>query len=357
MCGELVYATKITQLWIESVLYGLYINLFAGCVYIYTKRRSNRYTLWMCIAMFTTCTAEVFVDLVNVLLTPRLISGSDLVSDTLFPCEVSLESTRQSSLYQRIDNVAFILFTTKLWLGDSVLVYRCYMVWTTQRWIAMIPAFLLFVTMVFGYAQVGMSYKYYHAQLLAQASSSAADTARVININLWMYRLNTVATATSVATNIIVTVLVVYRIWRDTRQLAATFGSRATRRYDTAIVMIIESGALYTASLLAELISNNVDGDAAYVANYVSDSLTAMLVLIAPSLIIIRIGLNQGYVETFGQSTSTEDPSMTKPAHSIVFAPKIGDESVGNETSLTGRASIAMLDFEVESSPTRQEYV
>lgn len=64
--------------------------------------------------MFTTCTAEVFVDLVNVLLTPRLISGSDLVSDTLFPCEVSLESTRQSSLYQRIDNVAFILFTTKL---------------------------------------------------------------------------------------------------------------------------------------------------------------------------------------------------------------------------------------------------
>lgn len=48
---------------------------------------------------------------------------------------------------------------------------------------------------------------------------------------------------------------------------------------------------------------------------------------------------------------------MTKPAHSIVFAPKNGDESVGNETSLTGRASIAMLDFEVESSLTRQEYV
>lgn len=61
---------------------------------------------------------------------------------------------------------------------------------------------------VFGYAQVGMSYQYYYAQLRSQATPSPASTADVISLGLWLYRLNTVSTATSVALNIIVTCLI-----------------------------------------------------------------------------------------------------------------------------------------------------
>lgn len=359
MCGELIYAAKISQLWIEAVLYGIYLNLFAGCIYIYTKRRSNKYALAMCIAMFVTATGEILIDLVNDLLVPRLVSDSYSVSGTLFACEgtADAERTRQSNIYQRVDNVSFIFFITKLWLGDSILVYRCYMIWAKQRWVAMVPAFLLFVTIVFGYAQVGMSYQYYYAQLRSQATPSPASTADVISLGLWLYRLNTVSTATSVALNIIVTCLIVYRIWRDTFKFANSFGLRTSKKYSTVISMVVESGAIYTAALLAELISNNFKGDPAYVANDISDAFTAMLVVIAPSLIIIRVGLNQGYVESSGHSTTlATDPSGgSRPAHSLVFAPRNLGKSTGNETSLSATDSLAMLDFNVQASPAMEE--
>ncbi|KAG7093245.1 hypothetical protein E1B28_006931 [Marasmius oreades] len=93
--------------------------------------------------------------------------------------------------------------------------------------------------------------------------------------------------AFSLSTNIIVTSLIAGRIWWNAHQLCKLLvGTQPSRLYRRAIAIIVESGAIFSASLLILLVLYSLKFNAVYV----SDSI-AQITGIAPTLIIVRVGM------------------------------------------------------------------
>ncbi|TFY62718.1 hypothetical protein EVG20_g6599, partial [Dentipellis fragilis] len=83
------------------------------------------------------------------------------------------------------------------------------------------------------------------------------------------------------------------RIWFMARQLEMTLGKATGVRYRAAMSMIIESGLLITASQLAVTCTTFIDNVEIY--SYLISDIAQMLMIIAPTLIIVRVGMGQGF--------------------------------------------------------------
>jgi len=63
----------------------------------------------------------------------------------------------------------------------------------------------------------------------------------------------------SLATNTIVTFLSAGRIWWVSREIRASLGKDVVKKYNTAIMMIVESGAIFSVSILIYLVVLSTD--------------------------------------------------------------------------------------------------
>ncbi|TFY76215.1 hypothetical protein EWM64_g7796 [Hericium alpestre] len=93
----------------------------------------------------------------------------------------------------------------------------------------------------------------------------------------------------SLSTNAITTFLIALKIWLMTREIEAVAGHGAMIRYHPIIMIIIESGAIISASQLAAALTSYPAG------NVVASAMMRQLMVFAPTLIIVRVGLRKGF--------------------------------------------------------------
>ncbi|EEB94640.1 hypothetical protein MPER_06512, partial [Moniliophthora perniciosa FA553] len=93
--------------------------------------------------------------------------------------------------------------------------------------------------------------------------------------------------ALSMGTNVIVTSLIAGRIWYIGHHATKNLGRQHGVKYSRAVVVIVESGALYSVSLLILLILFAMGND----AQIILFGCASQIVGIAPTLIIVRVGL------------------------------------------------------------------
>ncbi|KAF8880555.1 hypothetical protein BD779DRAFT_1675893 [Infundibulicybe gibba] len=222
----------------ETLLYGIYIVLFFICVHILlrNKRTLQLPLLVLAILMFSIATADIGVTYAYLL---RYILRGEIAPFTY--------------VYPK-----FILFVTNNVLADTLVIYRCYAVWSHNKRIIIFPCILLLAATICGYGATSHSLK------------------RSFGIYLWM----------TFTLNILVTTLTAGRIWWISQKARRILGSDLVKRYNSAIAVIVESGAIYSSYIIHVILSV-----------LVLDVGLIQMVGIVPTLIIVQVGLGRDTVE------------------------------------------------------------
>ena len=237
----------------------------------------------------------------------------------------------------------FLISFTDL-LGDFVLIYRCWMIWGKDYYIIVLPL----LTSIAGFGRRSSPSKAHipHFQSLACIiavldllitinPTSPTPPPELVPLGLAGYTL-------PLCTNIIVTSLIVYRIWSTSRAVPDSpldsIGSSVTRR---AMMLIIESGALYLLFQLVFVVLFAIPHPAEAILAvmtvqiYVSNASTDSKPIskpdlffsqgIAPTLIIIRVGLG----------ISSENPSGTVASTRLKWIVGTGEQTGTSTTDST----------------------
>ncbi|KAF7350804.1 hypothetical protein MSAN_01642000 [Mycena sanguinolenta] len=231
----------ISQLWVGTFFYGIYLMLFCICIYILLNRPrnlGNTILLVTAIALFTLATVQAIIN---------LVLGAADIDNIDVPYDQLVVGTD-------------VVYALNNFIADGLVIYRCYVVWNNNVWVTILPIMLLITTTVYG---VIVSFSF----------TLPFDP---------FYAL-------SLATNVLVTVLTVGRIWWISRYSRAYLKTAEQRRYASVIAILVESGALYSATVLASMIILSTPS-----VTIVFEPIYQMQIQImgiAPTLIIVRSGL------------------------------------------------------------------
>ncbi|KAJ7057698.1 hypothetical protein C8F01DRAFT_1150712 [Mycena amicta] len=226
----------VSTLWVSTFLYGIYLILFCRCMSILlhgsrspqSQKQPQTVLLVSAIVMFLLSTTSVLV---------FLLQGA----------------TAYGSLRLRLDELQIagaIVYVTNNVVADALLIYRCYVIWNTI-YITIVPLLLLVATMILGYA---------------------------IQLKLFFIL--------SLTTNLLVPVLVAGRLWWVLRRFRGTASEMTRRQGRKAIVILLESGLLYSLVVSIHMVYFHYDNP----MDEVVYAILAQLVGIVPTLLIVRVG-------------------------------------------------------------------
>ncbi|KAJ7455847.1 hypothetical protein FB451DRAFT_1564853 [Mycena latifolia] len=278
----------IACMWAGTFFYGIYLVLFSICLHILLHRprnAANSILLATTILLFTLSTIQAVLNLV---LGSIDILGVDLPEDAI--------GFADDMLYVATNLVA-----------DSLLIYRCWIVWNRNIFI-IIPGFVgVVITSVFGWDQK------IHQEIPGLAP---------------FYSL-------TLATNIVVSILTAGRIWWISRRYCPMQSSKSSAKspYGSTIAIILESGIIYSAFVVARIAVDNVDP---VTVSFMVTEMLRQIMGIVPTLIIVRVGLG----------ISIESSSSTGAANGARSGAgqwQIGAPTLDSETSFAGETNRSFL--------------
>ncbi|KAF7320492.1 hypothetical protein HMN09_00132700 [Mycena chlorophos] len=263
-----IATSTLVALFVESVLYGMFVLLFALAMSVLLgKRRANKRgrsggrTMPMIVAsvvMFILSTIHIAIDL------KRAMQGF------LYGVNIAPVSTASYLL----KSTAYAMQTI---VGDAFMIYRVYLVWDGDK-----RVYLPLVLLLCGGITAGAG------ALQAFAATKHATTGNpifLINLHNWIVSFFSI----TLVTNATSTLLIAARIWlidRSTGNTAKVFG----RRLGPAILIIVESGAIYSVALvilLALYVNNSY-------AQYILLDAEVQIVGVVFTMIIVRVGMGLG---------------------------------------------------------------
>ncbi|OSC99582.1 hypothetical protein PYCCODRAFT_1438145 [Trametes coccinea BRFM310] len=251
--------------------YGVYLVLAAICIHFLLKRRSKtnsqRVILAYTIVMF-------------------ILSTGYFVSATIWSEVEFVESTEDIALFDTLLNGRLAIlkdtfYTTNIWLADSLLIYRLFVVWSGSVLIIIVP-----ICLWIGAVSTGIA-------LLVNTAKPAATLvqADIIHFQTAFYCL-------SISLNILTTLLIAGRLWYQHRQVKSLRAPSAHWDYTSIIAIVIESAALYSVCgiIYIPLVVRQLP------LQFPITALIGSFTSIAPSLIILRVALGTAVT----QETSTK---------------------------------------------------
>ncbi|KAI0710099.1 hypothetical protein C8Q76DRAFT_89167 [Earliella scabrosa] len=260
--------SKLVSIFVQSVLYGIYVTLFFITTNALLWKRPAGHPLrsdmvWISLLMFVIATVHVATNFSRIIL--AFINNADA------PGGPAVFFNQLSNFTQLFGSTLYVMQTL---LGDAMVLYRCYLVWGRNKSVIALPFCLLL-----GSTATGVGILYSFAKVVPEASIF------VVQLSHWI----TAFFSMTFATNFICTALVAYRIWVINHK-HLSFRHRKLR---PIMILIVESGACYSATLLALLILYNVDSWFQYV---VLDAVSPIVGIVF-SVIILRIATGTSSVE------------------------------------------------------------
>ncbi|KAA1475437.1 hypothetical protein DENSPDRAFT_425445 [Dentipellis sp. KUC8613] len=349
MCGEQYFVARILDLWVMTVVYGLYVALFGGSIYVLRYRRPNKYYLVTSVALFLLTTGYIGVTLAAVLDEPLAVSSSVYRNNTLESCNLD----DPEKVYDELTN-AYIIGVAQAamsacinFLADGVLIYRFVALWPQRRWIAFPLGALLLAPAA---ASLALLYKVVQIYLLIHSRSMTTVSLQYLQVGV--SRLNIAYNFLQLAYTTTTTVLIASRIWLLARQLEKVLGKGAGARYRTAVSILVESGALlFVSQLVLICVLYELPDGPIYEVIFID--VTQILTVIAPTLIIVRVGAGKGFdsvVETAHQDHGSQGVRETQ-VRSIRFAERRATTTdLSHLASLGGVARDAVYESDADVS-------
>ncbi|KAJ7873957.1 hypothetical protein B0H13DRAFT_2552114 [Mycena leptocephala] len=252
---------------VSLLLYGIYVNLFLVSIYTLSRRREtpgiNVLIAASCV-MAVVATTQMAVNIAGTVITARFVQ--QLV-------HVKVLSRPQS--VRTLETVENVLLAINKWM------YRCYVIWGCQRKVLIPPALLMLATLL--------------ASILASRTTSITNAQIPFGL--------------AAATNLVLTALTAGRILWILRQSSHVGRDNTYRsRYNRAIGIILESGAIYCIAALFLLIAASQDNMNIFTVGF---AIEQQLLIIIPTLTLVYVGLKDTVERptgTTGQGFVSQDP-------------------------------------------------
>jgi hypothetical protein len=185
-----------------------------------------------------------------------------------------------SAVYNTVGTTAGVMMN---FLGDGLLIYRCYVIWNSWK-IIIFPTFVylgalsMSILLIFESAQPGANFFVGHA----------------VDFGVPYLSL-------TIGLNIIVTTLICGRLMHLRREIGKVLGPSHAKMYTSIIAILVESAALFTAFGIAYVIIYARKSQSEFALVQVWGDFCG----ISPQLIILRIAMGHGWTkDTVGQLTS-----------------------------------------------------
>ncbi|KAF8213021.1 hypothetical protein K438DRAFT_1957600 [Mycena galopus ATCC 62051] len=270
----------------EAFLYGAYAVMFGFYVYILHTRRipKNRFLSIATISLFMLCTVHLTFLLAGTVVLDQRNNFGD-----------------PSYLVFQLNFTANLVYVTSNVIADSIFIFRCYAIWDYDHRIIFLPTPIC--PPVLGYF----------------------DSSRSIVVSRGVFN-------SAIATSVFTTLLLMGlsgRIWWLAHKAREVLGRKITTKYNTACVMILESGALYcVGGIVYIILAFHQPNDQQPIASAfarTNGAILGQLVGIAPTIIAVRVGLGKAVdnADSFEatQQRCVEAPRAIEPvvasAHSI----------------------------------------
>ncbi|KAF9451585.1 hypothetical protein P691DRAFT_757176 [Macrolepiota fuliginosa MF-IS2] len=237
---------------IELLLYGMHLVLFFIYLHLVLLNRqaTPKLIFGAIVLLFLSCTIDVAFTLDSIVnRLPPAVEQTDLAA-LLPPDRVNPKN---------------LIFVTNNFIADFLLLYRCWMVWGSsyKYWVMFIGLFIV--------AETGVGL--YHA-------ISLGTTISVVG------RFYTWAI---LAINILLTSATAGRIWWISRAYRSALGKRHVQVYRQAVVILLGSGSIYPLGMIIYLALLGFFP----LVKYVLVAIPIRLVGIAPTMMIVQVGLNK----------------------------------------------------------------
>ncbi|KAJ7492064.1 hypothetical protein FB451DRAFT_1165242 [Mycena latifolia] len=264
----------------EVLLYGILLVLVAFATSLLSRRQAAGGRI------LGAATGVMFL-LATIQLGARLMSTSQACRILYLAVQgevqpQSLIANKAMSRWVNVNFVEDVLLVTNNLVTDGVLIYRCYLIWGRNKWIAIGPGVLLLLTSILSYVS---------------AVEGDYPTAAGPMIDL---RIGFIL---SVVINLLLVGLTAGRIWYTRRKARGFLQKDVLLKYNTATVMMLESGAILCAWVVAYVVVRSISPPTVW---RIFRGGLAQMLNIVPTLIVVRVGLGHTIQETtanFGGST------------------------------------------------------
>ncbi|KAG1738650.1 uncharacterized protein EDB91DRAFT_1223855 [Suillus paluster] len=299
-------------LFLGTLFYGVFLTLYWFMLFILLKKTGIQRQVLIPVATLLLCiaTARLIVDFVRGL------------EAFVFQVDTIGANAYYFDLASPLNLASISLYITQTILGDGALIWRCYMLYSRSLFIA-VPGCIVLLALVAIAYYVIWSISHFGPLFTVSTTGSACITA--------IYVLTMFVSVTC-------TTLIAWRIYRTGYFMPDGLGP-----FLPVFIVIIESGALYTTSVLALLVTSLVGSNGKFV----------MVCIIPPTvgitfcLIILQVYFHVGY------SPPTEQPTETRSTMTNLFrgpgvldvgslepmTMQITEEMVIGQSDLMGRKS------------------
>ncbi|KAF7968814.1 hypothetical protein HWV62_29248 [Athelia sp. TMB] len=235
-------AVGILSVWLETLLYGMYASLFFETVFIIIKKNKtntgpSKIFFGAIILMFLTATTHIAVNL------HRVMQAYVYQVDTIGPVAYFGDLGRWDNILQDSLNA----FMT--WVGDGLVIYRCYIVWQEKLPVVLVPIAMVIMSII---ANSIALYRFAH---LGQVTIFAPSLVH------WM---NTIY-ALAFVQNTLTTGLIAYRIYAQDRLSRGLVASSQVGLVELIRIMV-ESAGVYVLNVLILIILYAVNSNGQYIA-------------------------------------------------------------------------------------------
>ncbi|KAJ7705445.1 hypothetical protein B0H17DRAFT_668545 [Mycena rosella] len=303
--ARMSYAAAI----VGCVTFGCYFVLAAVCIHFLLKQQRNYFQSRHVVLTYT-CLMLV-VNTVYFIAAAKW-SEIEFVETSEDPAVFAVQL---STTYAIIKDTAYIV---NIWLADSLMILRAHIIWRNSG-VLVLP-----IIIYFGVVATGL------ALLIETGKPGGTFGAGLVA------PFGTVFWSTSVALNIVVTLLISIKLLRQHRRIGALQIRGPDRSYPDIVAIFVESAALYSICGLIYIPLFAIDTP----LQYPFSALLASTAGIAPNLIIFRIAIG---VDFKGDSAQP-DPS------SVIFAPISHPSGTNSHYPAVGFESSTMLHTSAGSS-------
>ncbi|KAG8871461.1 hypothetical protein FRB97_008663 [Tulasnella sp. 331] len=301
---------RFLAVWLEAVLFGINLVLFAGCFWLLNFKAGNgNKPIFLLTAL----------SLLVVLNAAHMIGTLEAADKAFFDHEdvIGAATSYYDDLAQPLDLFGQSIRGIVIVIGDGLLIYRCWIIWQRQWTSIAAPIFLLTGTAITSYWIV--------------LDDSHIDTI-ASTVGTYSAQSTLLAPLTIVfflATNFLTSVMIVLGIMLTTTGMKKHVGSpnTASQRVTNALSMIVESGAVLPLLLLIALYFN-LEGMA---AEFVVTGPLTQLMLMVPIITLIQANTGYSRCDAYKPQTTLERS---------VSGPSVGDNGRIQKTPVyNGRGS------------------
>ncbi|KAH9963753.1 hypothetical protein BC827DRAFT_1339725 [Russula dissimulans] len=264
----------------EAFLHGCYTFLFVVSIYLMVKRSRNQNGVnkpifVISIFLYLSCFAHFILEFIH-------------YYTTLATADVEGFANETHELM-----AADLLISVTDFIGELILIYRCWLLWDRKNWIIMFPS----LCAITGLACVCAI----PALLLRIDPNSDSAPPAIVPLGMAGLFLPLVA-------NMVVTILITMRIWQLSPHNTGDFSVPSGITW-AAIGVVVESGMLYLVAQIAFVVLFTIQHPAQDIAEVVAVQIYG----IAPALIIIRVALGLSNTSSGSSRTAAGSTSRSLP--------------------------------------------